>query len=94
MYSKKTTIINKMGIHARPGTLFVREAKKFTSDITVTKLNEEGEPVKSGSAKSISKVMSMLLKKGTAIDISAEGEDEQAAVDALIALVDSGLNDL
>ena len=94
MYSKKTTIINRLGLHARPGTVFVREAKKYTSDITVTKLDEEGNPLKNGSAKSISKVMAMLLKKGTKIDISAEGEDEQAAVDALIALVDSGLNDM
>jgi len=94
MYEKKTTIINKSGLHARPGSLFVREAKKFTSDITITKLDEEDNPVKNCSAKSIALVMAMMLKKGTRIELSAQGEDEQTAVDTLIALVDSGLNDL
>ena len=94
MYSKKTLVINKSGIHARPGSLFTREAKKYVSDITVSKLDENDNPVKSCSAKSIALVMAMMLKKGTRIEISAQGEDEQAAVDDLIALVDAGLNDL
>ena len=93
MYAKKTTIINKLGIHARPGALFVRQAKKYASDITITKLDEEDKPLANCSAKSIAKVMAMVLKKETRIEINAEGEDEQIAVDALIALVDSGFND-
>ena len=94
MYSKKTTLINKSGLHARPGSFFTREAKKYISDITITKLDEEGNPVKSCSAKSIAQVMALMLKQGTRIEISAQGEDEQAAVDGLTALVDAGLNDL
>jgi len=94
VYSKKTTLINKSGLHARPGSLFTREAKKYASEITVAKLDEEGAPVKSCSAKSIALLMAMMLKQGSRIEISAEGEDEQAAVDALAALVDSGLNEV
>ncbi|MDR2470865.1 MAG: HPr family phosphocarrier protein [Treponema sp.] len=94
MYAKKTVIINKSGLHARPGSLFVREAKQFSSDITITKLDGEDKPVKNCSAKSIALVMAMMLSKGTRIEISAQGEDEQAAVDRLTALVDAGLNDL
>ena len=94
MYSKKTIIINKSGLHARPGSQFVREAKKYASDITITKLDNEGNPVKNCPAKSIALVMAMMLAKGTNIEISAQGEDEQTAVDALIALVEAGLNDL
>jgi phosphocarrier protein len=94
MYAKRTVIINKSGIHARPGSAFVREAKKFASDITITKLDAEGNPVKSCSAKSIVLVMAMMLAKGVHIELSASGEDEQTAVDTLVALVDSGLNDL
>ena len=71
MYSKKTLLINKSGLHARPGSLFTREAKKFISDITVTKLDEDDNPVKSAPAKSIALVMAMMLKKGTRIEISA-----------------------
>ena len=94
MYSKKTTVINRLGIHARPGSVFVKEAKKYNSEITIAKLDENDTSVKSCNAKSIVKVMAMLLKKGTRIAITAEGNDEQAAVDGLIALVDAGLNDL
>jgi phosphocarrier protein len=94
MYAKKTSLINKSGLHARPGSFFVREAKKFNSDITVAKLDEDDKPVKTAPAKSIALVMALMLKQGTRIEISAEGEDEQAAVDTLIGLVDSGLNDL
>jgi phosphocarrier protein len=94
MYAKKTTIINKSGLHARPGSFFVREAKKFASEITITKLDGEGNPLKNSSAKSIALVMAMMLTKGTQIEISAQGEDEQTAVDTLTALVDAGLNDL
>ena len=93
MYSKKTTIINKSGIHARPGSLFVREAKKYASDITIAKLDEEDKSVKSCSAKSIALVMAMMIKKDTRVQISAEGEDEQAAVDGLITLIDAGLDE-
>jgi len=94
MYSKNTILINKSGLHARPGSLFTREAKKYNSEITVTKLDENGTPVKSCSAKSIALVMAMMLKKGTHIQISAQGEDEKTAVDALAALVEAGLEDL
>ena len=94
MYAKKTVIINKSGLHARPGSLFVRKAKQYASEITVTKLDGEDKPVKSCSAKSIALVMAMMLSKGTRIEISAEGEDETAAVDSLAALVDAGLNEL
>ncbi|MDR2144244.1 MAG: HPr family phosphocarrier protein [Treponema sp.] len=94
MYAKKTVIINKSGIHARPGSRFVREAKKFVSDITISKLDAEDKPVKSCPAKSIVQVMAMMLSRGTRVELSAEGEDEQNAVDSLVALIDSGLNDL
>ncbi|MCL2601242.1 MAG: HPr family phosphocarrier protein [Treponema sp.] len=93
MYAKKTMLINKSGLHARPGSLFTREAKKYSSDITVTKLDEGGAAVKSCSAKSIALVMAMMLKKDTHIEISAQGDDEQSAVDSLVALIDAGLNE-
>jgi len=94
MYAKRTVIINKSGLHARPGTLFVREAKRFQSNLTVVKLDAEGSPVKEANAKSIALVMALQLSKGTRIEIRADGEDEGPAVDALIALVDAGLGDL
>jgi phosphocarrier protein len=91
MYAKKTTVVNKSGLHARPGSAFIREAKKFDSEITVKKLDDADNCLKSGSAKSLVQVMAMMLVKGTRIEICAEGSDETAAVDTLVELVDTGL---
>ena len=83
------TVLNASGIHARPAGIFINEAKKFQSKITVTNLTTE----KSADAKSILRVMTLCLTKGTPIRITAEGADEEAAVDALGALIDSGLGE-
>jgi phosphotransferase system HPr (HPr) family protein len=72
MYSRKTTVVNKSGLHARPGSAFIRAAKKFDSEIEITKLGGDDKPVQSGSAKSLVKVMSMMLIKGARIEIRAE----------------------
>ena len=61
---------NKTGIHARPASVFVQTAAKFKSKIQIT---ANGKTV---DAKGILGIMSMGLKKGTAITISADGADE------------------
>ncbi len=94
MYAQKTTIINRTGLHARPANLFVMAAKNFKSDIQMHKFNEKGENVKSCPAKSIVSVLTMQLTKGTHIEIVAEGQDETQAVDTLVALIESGFDDL
>ncbi len=86
MYSKETIVKNATGIHARPASLFVKEAKQFTSDIKITNVGTGKE----ASVKSMIAVMTLQLVKGTQIKISAEGEDAEKAVDALIAFVDGG----
>ena len=91
MYSATTTVINATGIHARPATEFVKKAKTFTSEIKVENLNTPNE--KPANAKAILGVLRLALVKGTEIRISAEGEDENAAVTALIQLVESGFGE-
>ena len=81
MVSKEITILNATGLHARPASMFVQEAGKYKSEIYIMK----GE--KKINAKSIMGIMAGGLSKGTDIIIEAEGEDEQAAVDALVGLV-------
>lgn len=90
MYTRKTTIINKTGIHARPASDFVKLAGTFTSNITIKNLTNNTE----GNAKSILNVLVMELTKESEIELSAEGIDEKDAVDKLIELVDSGFGDL
>ena len=80
------TVVNPNGIHARPASIFVNEAKKFQSKIVV----ENVATGKSKDATSILGVMTLGLVKGTEIRITAEGEDEDVAIQAMGDLVDSG----
>jgi phosphocarrier protein len=91
MYTKTTTVINKTGLHARPGSDFVNAAKKFTSKITIRRLDEEDEPV---NAKSIAFVLSLGIGKGIGVELAAGGEDEQIAVDTLVDMINGGFGDM
>lgn len=88
MYSKKTKIINKTGLHARPASIFVSAAGKFKSKVTIKKIGGA-----EANAKSIVLLLTLALSQGTEVEISADGEDERAAVDALVTLINSGFGE-
>ena len=67
-------ITDEIGIHARPAGMLVKEAKAFTSKIT---LEANG---KSADATKLMAVMSLGVKNGAEVVIKAEGEDEEAAI--------------
>lgn len=90
MVSKQTTIVNATGLHARPASAFVTEAKKYQSDITIKDVDKGTQPV---NAKSIMMILAAGLATGTTVEISCDGPDEQEACDALVALVDSGFGE-
>ena len=90
MVSKQTVIVNQTGLHARPASDFVQRAKTFESKITIRKLGETSEPV---SAKSIIRLLGEGMGQGTGVEIVAEGPDEQAPVETLVALVESGFGE-
>ncbi|HVI20884.1 MAG TPA: phosphocarrier protein HPr [Bacillus sp. (in: firmicutes)] len=77
MVDKQFKVIADTGIHARPATLIVQTASKYESDIN---LEFKGKKV---NLKSIMGVMSLGIGKGAEITISAEGKDEQSALDSL-----------
>jgi phosphocarrier protein HPr len=77
MVDKQFKVIANTGIHARPATLLVQTASKFDSDIN---LEYKGKKV---NLKSIMGVMSLGIGKGAEITISAEGKDEELALDSL-----------
>jgi phosphocarrier protein len=83
MFSKEITIMNATGLHARPASMFVQAAGKYKSDIYVVK---DGKKI---NAKSIMGIMAGGIAKGTLVCVEAEGEDEQEAVEALVALIES-----
>ena len=74
MIEREFIIRNKVGLHARPASLFVQTAKKFESKITIRK--EENEV----NAKSIIGVLSLGAEKGDRVVIKIEGEDEREAL--------------
>ena len=84
MISRKVTITNSSGLHARPATFFIQKANEFKSSIWVEK--EERRV----NAKSLLGVLSLGIVGGTFIKIIADGADEQQAVDSLIKLIESG----
>ncbi|MCM3568171.1 phosphocarrier protein HPr [Neobacillus mesonae] len=77
MAEKQFTVIDETGIHARPATLLVQAAGKFNSDIN---LEYKGKSV---NLKSIMGVMSLGIPVGAEIKITAEGNDAEAALNAL-----------
>ncbi len=85
MYSKKTTIQNSAGLHARPASDFIGLASKFKSKIVIRKVDDEEE----ANAKSIVMLLALGLAQGEEVEVYAKGEDEVEAVDALVALIDS-----
>lgn len=77
MEKREFKVIVETGIHARPATLLVQAASKFSSDIN---LEYSGKSV---NLKSIMGVMSLGVGQGSEISISAEGDDEKEAIDAI-----------
>lgn len=82
MVEREVVVVPEAGLHARPAAMFVKEAKRFSSDITVSK--EDGTEA---NAKSSLKLMTLGAKHGDKLTIRAEGEDEDAAVEALAAVI-------
>lgn len=91
MYKKNVTVVNKRGLHARPGSDFVNAAGKFKSKITIRRLDEEDEPV---NAKSIASVLSLGISRGVEIELAANGADEQEATEFLVLMICEGFGDL
>jgi phosphocarrier protein len=81
MAQKDYTILNKLGIHARPAAQFVKTANRFQSDIFVEKDGEEVD------GKSIMGLMMLAAGNGSVISISADGSDADAALEALGDLI-------
>lgn len=81
MPQKDLTILNKLGIHARPAAQFVKLANRYQSHITVEKDGEEVD------GKSIMGLMMLAAGHGSTILVKAEGEDEGEALAALEDLV-------
>ena len=75
-------VLNKVGLHARPAVLFVKTAKKFSSNISV------GKGGSWANAKSIIELLSLDVRCGDEIIVRAEGEDADKALSELKSLIE------
>ena len=87
MVSKDFTIKNKMGFHMRPAQVFVNALAKYPCDITV-KFGDRDI-----NAKSIMMIMSACIKCGSKITVTANGENEDAALAEAAAMIESGFGE-
>ena len=83
MKRKDVEIKNKFGLHARPASLLVKLAGTFESEVMIAKDDMEV------NAKSILGVMMLAAGPGNVITIIADGKDDEDAVKAIVALVES-----
>ena len=82
--TRDVTIVNKLGLHARPAMQFVDVANTFKCDISVHKGGEE--PV-DADGKSVMQMIILAAIEGTLLRIDASGEDAEQAIETLAELV-------
>ena len=87
MIRRQVEIRNRLGLHARAAARFVHAANGFRSRVTLTR----GGRTMDG--KSILGILLLAASHGTRLTLAAEGEDEQGAVEALAALVETGFGE-
>ncbi len=87
MIRKEAEVVNNSGLHARPASIFVSAATKYSSKIMIEK---DGKKV---NGKSIMGLLTLAIGKGSVIAIEAEGDDEEKAVNELAELIKSGLGE-
>ena len=85
MISKEVVVKNIEGLHARPATLFIQKANTFKSSVWI----ENGD--RRANAKSLLGVLSLGISMDMKIIITADGADEETAVNELAALIATGL---
>lgn len=86
MFVKDVTVVNQVGLHARPATFFIQKANEYRSTIWI----ERDE--RRVNAKSLLGVLSLGIVGGTTVRIIADGVDEQQAVEGLVKLIQSAFN--
>ena len=81
MVERPIVIQNRLGLHARACSVFVKEAAKYASHITLAR---DGLEV---NGKSILGVMMLAAERGAELMLKADGSDEQQAIEALVKVV-------
>ncbi|MBI5787351.1 MAG: HPr family phosphocarrier protein [Candidatus Schekmanbacteria bacterium] len=83
MLSRTVRICNKLGLHARAASSFVKTASKYKAKVNIARDEQEA------NGKSILGVMTLAAAEGCLVTLSAEGEDAQPALDDLAQLIEN-----
>ena len=83
MVSKEIIVQTQVGLHARPATFFIQKANEFNCSIWISKDERKV------NAKSLLGVLSVGSTRGTSVMLTADGSDEEKALEALESLVAS-----
>ena len=87
MIRRELAIRNRLGLHARAAARFVHTASRFRARVTA------GRDGRVMDGKSILGILLLAASQGTAIEVTAEGPDEDQAMDALATLVEGGFGE-
>lgn len=90
MQEATVTVTHGAGLHARPAAIFVKTAKTFTAEITITNLSRGSDPA---DAKSLIQIFKAAVAQGHEIRITADGSDESDAVTALVGLINTNFGE-
>ena len=88
MISRDVTITNSSGLHARPATFFIQKANAYKCSVWIEKDDRKV------NAKSLLGVLSLGIAKGMTVKLIADGQDEDAAIAGLVALIDSAFSEI
>ena len=80
---KEVTVMNSLGLHARPAAMIAKCASKYSSEIMI---NKSGEIA---NGKSILGIMTLSAGKGTVLVLSAEGDDAETALNDIVNLFET-----
>ncbi|WP_066017238.1 MULTISPECIES: HPr family phosphocarrier protein [Endozoicomonas] len=83
MQTAQIKVTNENGLHTRPGAVFVKACKEFSSAITVENKGRKA------NAKSLMKLMSAGIVKDDVITLTIEGDDEVAAMEKLKVVIEN-----
>jgi phosphocarrier protein HPr len=86
--SKKVVVVNPLGVHLRPADLIAKTVMKFSSTVKVACNSQEVD------GRSIIELLMLSAKQGTEIVFTAQGDDAEAACDALVELVTQGFGEM
>ena len=87
MITREVTVLNQAGLHTRPASMVVREAARYKAEFYIEK---DGYEI---NGKSIIGVMTLAAEQGAVLKLTFDGDDENAAADAIVELFGSGFGE-